>query len=1172
MRGVGAGGSLLLLLLAPRGAAAARAASPLFLYDFTNTACANGAIPDTSGTASPTFGSLMMQSNLQCSAANGITAPDVNRDKVRMTSEFDSTAFLNAMTGKAGFTMELWLSHGASFNDNAPFNTIMSIGTAVDVYQGPTVENNFYCEQNSNLELRYVANDFYAVLLRMELTPTVACTPTTTSSAPTDGAAPGVPQHVVITFDFSRLQPETGSYAVVPVNYYFNGGDLNAAHGGVTAPELFHARFNGFNSTWVPGYKLQMYSDYRTAADQMHAGPFSEMFTPWPGTMYSVALYPRVLTAAEAKGNYDAYVPNSPPVAADVNVTVDEDGMVGNHYADPAYFLSDVPVLDLATITLPAAYDYESDPANLLSYNASSVAPTLWLASLPTAGTLYTSAGVPITSVAAAPAVTGALRFRPARNAFSAGGAAYANFTYVARDSVTAALSAPATVTIYVTSQDDPPSVDAKAVAAVAGVAKSICGSGSDVDAGDSVRNFYIASTPAHGQLYRMLNFVVTTTEKDASTNETAWFGNLENCIGYRYRGTARPDAAGFVATDSFAYYGTDRYTRAGVAATFTVTLTSALTTGDGTVSKSWEVQEDTTASLRLYGRDASDDARALSVFISAVPAAGDLIDPTTNQKLRVGDRLSATLNSPYTAGVEVKYKPAANFFSAPAVDAHGGAVAGAEPMSFSYYVALASDALYKAPAVTEALSVTNVNDATALACPAAEYSVSAIGALDKYAEDTDFTTPKDDRVFLTGFALGDVDASVDLVRVTVASKAGALSLQPAHLSGVDFASAGPCYAESNWYCDGDGVSDKTLTFVATPAAAAAALDGLRYQSRSAGTADTVTVTVYDGSGGVIGIDCLANKHFTSTSTRDGCLTSTCSVSVTVTAAGGSGTSGSASSAGGFFSAIPLMAWVGIAAGAVVIIGVGAKFTLFSKAGGGGGGRGAATGAPMRHPGAPGGGYGGSPHGAFSPARAHKPWIDMTQVGLGGGMVAPHPLHTPQPSPPGIDPAQWGQFQRMQQMQQGGARAVSTPASPAHSPQATMHAHLLPGGGYGGGGGGAFGGGGGAFGGSGGAFGGMPGGGAFGGSARDMPPLSPLSPGAAQMPAMARMSPSFHGGGGGGGGAMSPSFHAPPPPLSPRHHGGGGGVGFMQGGMGGGGGFSPSQHGGMPPGGGQFWR
>ncbi|KAG5192975.1 hypothetical protein JKP88DRAFT_291525 [Tribonema minus] len=1113
----------LLLIAAGRGAAArsataTRVANPLFYYEFTDAACATKAVRDTSGNSSPTFGSLSLVGNLNCTDAVGITGTDTNRTDVRMTSQYISTGFMNQMTGKAGFTLEMWLSHPSTFRAPGFQNTLLSIGTATSPFVSAYSEWNLACEYCSNLDLAY-SSKYMRYMLYFRRHETLIGTGTCAfnySASHQYNAGPGVPQHVVVTVDLSAVQPETGNDTTIPLSWYLNGGDLNAANNGSTYNQSsYYATFNGFNSVWATSYKLQLFSDYRTAADQKHVGANGEdeWYAPWPGTIFSTALYPRVLNAKEIKANYDAYIPNVPPVPKAFNVTVLEDGMTAARYDTPAYYRADVPALDLATIAFPAPYDYESDAAaNALSYSAANPAPTLWLASLPSRGTLYTLAGAAVTS-AATQIANATLRYRPARDQFSAGGAAYATFRYVAADGVTGARSAEATVTIFVTAQDDPPVVVARAVTVAAAVATKICGNGTDVDAGDSVRNYYISTAPSSGKLYYVVDGAVTMTEASAASSAAAWFGAAQACIGYRYTGAARPDAAtGLIGFDGFTYAGADNATRASVPAAVNITLVSPLHSGDGTANKTWTVPEDAESSLRLYGTDTSDAPRALAFHITAVPAVGDLLDAATDRKLRAGDKLTALLSAPYGAGVEVKYRPPADFFTTPTVNASGAELAGTGAMNFSYYVALAGDALYRAPEAAAVLSVVNVNDATALACPDAEFSVAAAG---KYAYDTDFETPVADRAFLRGFALGDADAGVDLIRVTVAATKGVVSLQPDQLGNLDFTSTALCFGERDWRCAGNGINDATVTFVAPPAAAAAALDGLRYQSDAAGVTDAVTVTVYDGSGGALGADCIADAHFTSNSTRDGCLRSTCAVTVTVAkepGGGGGGLGGIASANGGVFSAMPLQAWIGIAAGAVLVIGVGAKLLFFSKAAASGSANSAdGFAAMMQQPGAPDGGYGGgAPPDPFSPVHAHKPWIDMAQVGFYGNTSAPHPFHTPQPSSPSLTPAQWGQ---LQQAQAGGMSSL------AFLPQSSMHARMLPGGGGGSG----------------------------------SPHSLALSLSTLQL-GMPHMSPGFHSG------ALSPSHHA---------GGGGSGGGFMAGGMGGG--FSPSGHGSVPPGG-QFWR
>jgi hypothetical protein len=101
----------------------------------------------------------------------------------------------------------------------------------------------------------------------------------------------------------------------------------------------------------------------------------------------------------------------------------------------------------------------------------------------------------------------------------------------------------------------------------------------------------------------------------------------------------------------------------------------------------------------------------------------------------------------------------------------------------------------------------------------------------------------------ITGFNITDPDLGVDVVRATVAtlSSKAAITLNQTALDGVDFNSAKYCSDfTASWSCTGDGTSSY-LSFVGTPAAIEAVLNGMVYTGPAGAATDEVTVTLYDG-------------------------------------------------------------------------------------------------------------------------------------------------------------------------------------------------------------------------------------------------------------------------------------------------------------------------------------
>lgn len=72
--------------------------------------------------------------------------------------------------------------------------------------------------------------------------------------------------------------------------------------------------------------------------------------------------------------------------------------------------------------------------------------------------------------------------------------------------------------------------------------------------------------------------------------------------------------------------------------------------------------------------------------------------------------------------------------------------------------------------------------------------------------------------------------------------------MNASELLELDFNSDEFCFAgKTSWICQGDGVSDKSMSFVAMPSAAARAINGMTYESLRPNIHDNITVTFYDG-------------------------------------------------------------------------------------------------------------------------------------------------------------------------------------------------------------------------------------------------------------------------------------------------------------------------------------
>lgn len=72
--------------------------------------------------------------------------------------------------------------------------------------------------------------------------------------------------------------------------------------------------------------------------------------------------------------------------------------------------------------------------------------------------------------------------------------------------------------------------------------------------------------------------------------------------------------------------------------------------------------------------------------------------------------------------------------------------------------------------------------------------------------------------------------------------------MNASELLELDFNSDEFCFGgKTSWICQGDGVTDKSMSFVAMPSAAARAINGMMYESLRPNIHDNITVTFYDG-------------------------------------------------------------------------------------------------------------------------------------------------------------------------------------------------------------------------------------------------------------------------------------------------------------------------------------
>jgi hypothetical protein len=251
-----------------------------------------------------------------------------------------------------------------------------------------------------------------------------------------------------------------------------------------------------------------------------------------------VAIYNRSLTASEVAQNYEAKLPDSPPVPISHRATVNEDGMSAAVRKDSSIYEGGVAVENLDYISLSASDQDEVE--GYPNYNAtdSVYRPMMvWVATLPTQAALYDytngtsldSAPVQIppvyedlatgmvytqaeaialgSSLSASLARSYRMRVRPAKDATSPTDGSgnlkpMDNFTFYAVDGVTGVQSTDvATCHLVVSPMNDPPITQNFRVFVAAGVTTIIPFNSSDVDNTLPFKNAYITKYPTNGVL-----------------------------------------------------------------------------------------------------------------------------------------------------------------------------------------------------------------------------------------------------------------------------------------------------------------------------------------------------------------------------------------------------------------------------------------------------------------------------------------------------------------------------------------------------------------------------------------------------------------------------------------------------------------------------------------------
>ena len=302
----------------------------------------------------------------------------------------------------------------------------------------------------------------------------------------------GLPVHVIFTSgDGQEVNSATGNNATT--HWYMNEIQLD-----VDDPVDWHMRED---TRWdsLEGLFIQMLSN--TAATTNFASP--------AGSLLLSAMYNRTPNKSEVLQDSDAGLANTPPVAEDITVIVNEDGATQDEYENPAVYLNNpmIPALDLPIIVLSVTDMDQQFGFPGFDASAEPALPRIFIDSLPSRGTLFDFNGTAIIHATHQAPCDGcggnhSVRYRPEKDSFSGRNRTYTSFTYNTVGSVTVDQSVVAgLVEIYVLPKNDPPGPVNMSATILAGEVCTFFLAGPDADSpeDDSIVGAFIHQSPAYG-------------------------------------------------------------------------------------------------------------------------------------------------------------------------------------------------------------------------------------------------------------------------------------------------------------------------------------------------------------------------------------------------------------------------------------------------------------------------------------------------------------------------------------------------------------------------------------------------------------------------------------------------------------------------------------------------
>ena len=406
--------------------------------------------------------------------------------------------------------------------------------------------------------------------------------------------------------------------------------------------------------------------------------PYLRAAPLWPGSIYSLGIFNNTLSLADVGLLYHAGLPNSLPVVESAALAVQENGEVGDHALDPAFYSAPIPAASLATLTLPA-YDQDDLPSSPNYRVPMQELPRMrvWIQRLPTegTGTLYYLNGTAIGACPAAvpydgPSGSYLVRFRPALDVYSSQyvsvsrtspaslasplrvvnhpnsrtnfplphptrpGQIMSSFTFFAQDGVTMQVTGDATVSVSVTRVDKPPVATAGLSSNVTAGVRTLLPTmtGHDADGDETIVHAFITALPTKGSLYAVYpNGSVSSRDLTLGSSSPSLLLSLPNnsfAVAYKYTGTQNvsTSAEGRLAGDVVWFALADSHGRKSVPRSIGINVFSPLVALPA--SSPWDMPlQGVQTIIPVSGKDVSSALGGYDVRVQvmSLPASGTL-------------------------------------------------------------------------------------------------------------------------------------------------------------------------------------------------------------------------------------------------------------------------------------------------------------------------------------------------------------------------------------------------------------------------------------------------------------------------------------------------------------------------------------------------------------------